>query len=49
MKVYVVTSEFDGERIIEMVFFKEQSAKDFCFIMNKESFGYYDYTEKEVR
>lgn len=49
MKVYVVISEFDGVRIVEKVYQEEQDAINFCYMMNHESIGYYDYTEQILR
>lgn len=49
MTVYVVISEFDGERIVEGVYVNEQDAIAFCRGMNRESLGFYYYSEQVVR
>lgn len=49
MNVYIVISEFFGEKNIERVYEKEQKAIDFCDMMNNETLGFYYYTKQKVR
>lgn len=48
MKVYVVTSQYLNIKAVEKVYLNEQSAIDFCRMMNKKWFGLWNYCSKEL-
>lgn len=49
MEVYIVISEFFGDKVVERVYANEKDAIDFCNMMNHESFGFYYYSKQIVK